>query len=570
MSKQDIKAGKAVIEVSILDKVRSGLLGIQKRLNTWAQGLAIAGSAATGAGGGILGSLLGAVTSFVNTGSELADMSARTGVAAESLQELGFAAKQSGAEMSDLESGLRNMAKFEHKLAGGSKQASQTLDDLGISAAQFRDASTTQQMAMLAEGLNKIQDPSERAALAMQVLGKSGTKLLPMLSGGAAGVQQMVDRARELNIVMSEEQVAKADLLGDKWGELEQQLWAIANNVGAALADTLIQIIDLLIEGAKGVIAFVQHNEWLVVMIAAAGAGILAFGGFLLGLSATAWLTSAAIGGISTAITIFNALVALGSGLLAMLLTPLGSIAAALLVGGVAWLVFSDAGQRSMGYLTEGLWSMLGTARQTFQGVFDALASGNWSLAGQIAMAGLYAVWVEGVNRLKMVWGEFKTWIITTILSALSGVVAKLNEYIGSEFLGQLVKDIDHVKLGVEISKDASLDKAKAEIAKAKSDLEKLTSQASSERAKQEADRIAAFKKKHETALPNIHSAQSDLAGDTGKTLGTFSSFVTGLLGRSAPGENHAAKTATNTGKMVDHLESIDEKLEEMEGLEFQ
>ena len=41
------------------------------------------------------------------------------------------------------------------------------------------------QFELIADRISKIPNPTARAAIAMQIFGKTGTSLLPMLAGGA-------------------------------------------------------------------------------------------------------------------------------------------------------------------------------------------------------------------------------------------------------------------------------------------------------------------------------------------------------------------------------------------------
>ena len=66
-------------------------------------------------------------------GSDLLDMSQRTGVSVEALSELGFAAEQSGADMETLEAGLRKMQKFDRGSGRPARrQAQEALARLGL------------------------------------------------------------------------------------------------------------------------------------------------------------------------------------------------------------------------------------------------------------------------------------------------------------------------------------------------------------------------------------------------------------------------------------------------------
>jgi hypothetical protein len=73
--------------------------------------LAAVGGSLVAAGSAITGPLMAAASVFNTMGSEMADMSARTGASVETLSKLKYAAEQSGAGVGDLEKALRTMSK---------------------------------------------------------------------------------------------------------------------------------------------------------------------------------------------------------------------------------------------------------------------------------------------------------------------------------------------------------------------------------------------------------------------------------------------------------------------------
>ncbi|MEN6385517.1 MAG: hypothetical protein ABFD79_10000, partial [Phycisphaerales bacterium] len=86
---------------------------------------------------------------------------------------------------------------------------------LGLSANSFKGLKPEEQFRLLADRLSQIQDPSQRAAIAMKVFGKSGTSLLPMLEKGAAGLDELMEEAKQLGLVLSSEDAASAEELND-------------------------------------------------------------------------------------------------------------------------------------------------------------------------------------------------------------------------------------------------------------------------------------------------------------------------------------------------------------------
>ena len=91
---QGIRAGEAFVELFADDsRLVKGLKKASARLKGWGESVTAAGKSMLAGGGAILGALAGSAKVFADMGSELSDMSTRTGVSVEALSELGYAAK---------------------------------------------------------------------------------------------------------------------------------------------------------------------------------------------------------------------------------------------------------------------------------------------------------------------------------------------------------------------------------------------------------------------------------------------------------------------------------------------
>jgi len=235
---RDIKAGKAAVEiVAETDPLKRSLAKGAAMLRSWGSGLASIGSILSGLGAAAaVGSV---VKAFADVGSELNDMSMRTGLAGSKLQELGFAAKQSGASIGDIEKALKMMAKN------------------GFSVSQFEQ---------IGQQIAAIQDPSKRAAKALEVFGKSGTALIPMFSE----LNQLKAASQALGPLLTDEEIRRADELGDAFGSLKESISRAMQQVGASfgpqlkgLLDTAIGMVVSFANAFKDMNASGRGGDWL-------------------------------------------------------------------------------------------------------------------------------------------------------------------------------------------------------------------------------------------------------------------------------------------------------------------
>lgn len=221
MSAAAIKAGEAFVKISAnMDSLRAGLNQAKGHLKSFGSSLSGIGSAISGmwaavAGSAAVGALAATVKTLMDVGGQFADMSARTGLAASSLIDLAFAAGQTGATVQDLEAALRAMAKN------------------GLNVNDFEK---------VGQGIASIQDPTERAARAMEVFGKSGTRLLPMF----AELNTLKQQSKLLGPALTNEDVKAADSLGDSFGSLTEAVSRLGQQTATVLAPGLERLLHLM------------------------------------------------------------------------------------------------------------------------------------------------------------------------------------------------------------------------------------------------------------------------------------------------------------------------------------
>ena len=184
MSSGGIEAAKAFVRVYWEDSaIRRGIENTKAMLESTAANIGKIGAGMAGAGATILAPLTAAVFQFAGAGAAIDDMSQRTGASAEALSQLAYAAGQSGTDIETVEKSMRKLGKTVTEAKDGSKGASDALKAVGLSAADLSTMTPDEQLRAVADALAGISDPGEKAARAMDLLGKSGADMLPLMNG---------------------------------------------------------------------------------------------------------------------------------------------------------------------------------------------------------------------------------------------------------------------------------------------------------------------------------------------------------------------------------------------------
>jgi hypothetical protein len=428
-SAQGIRAGAAYVELYTKDnRLVKGLAAAAQKLKAFGASLMGIGTQMAGLGVALLTPFLGAAKVFADMGSDLVDMSQRTGVTVEALSELGFAAGQSGADMETLEGGLRRMQKLIVEAAGGSAEARQALQRLGLTVADLKALSLDEQFKLIADKLSAIENPTLRAALAMDIFGKSGTRLLPLLSGGAKGIEELQEQARELGLTISTEDAQAAEAFGDAIDTLWKVLKKAVFTIGSALAPSLKDLAEWITRTVKNISDWIGQNKDLVVTIFQIAAAVLAGGLALIALGAAFSAIGAAIGAVVTIISGIGTAIGVIGSVIGALLSPIGLVIAGLTALAAFFLLATDTGSQALEWLGEQFNALKDTALAAWQGIADALAAGDIALAAKIVWLTLKMEWQKGVLWLEEKWLEFKNFFVDTFFRAVFAISRFMND----------------------------------------------------------------------------------------------------------------------------------------------
>ena len=404
MGATDIRAGRAYVELNVQDKLSRGLARAAAKLKAFGASINTMGIRMMAAGAAVMTPLLGAAKLFADTGHDLVEMSARTGISVEALSELGYAAEQSGVSMEALGIAVKMMQKSITAAAGGTKSTIKTLAQLGLTAKDLVGLAPEKQFELLANQLSLIEDPTVKAATALKLFGRSGTAMLPLLKDGAAGIEALRQRARDLGFVISTEDAEAGaefhDVLLDMWRGIKMAAFVIGGALAPALKDAAVWIMVHV----KRVADWIKKNQGLVVSLLKASAYTMAAGAALIVLGKAIQGVGVALKLLSIGTSVVGAVLSTLVSTIAWMLTPLGAVVGAVAALGAAFLYFSGYGGKLLGWLGDRFGDLKSDALKSFQGISDALAAGDIGLAAQILWLTLKMWWYQGVSWLLAIW----------------------------------------------------------------------------------------------------------------------------------------------------------------------
>ena len=221
---------------------------------------------------GLLGGALsiGAFVSMAKQAIDTADainkLTQRTGLAAETLSQLQYAAKLADVSSDSLTTGIK---KLNQSIAGGlagDKEKLAVFKALGITLADTAGRTKTADQVLLemADTFAKSRDGAGKTAAAIALLGKAGDEMIPLLNGGSQAILDLMKEADRLGLTISGDFAARAEEFNDNLTRIQTQSEKLAISLGGDLVDGLGKAMkamaDAVAEGNKleGVVNFIQ------------------------------------------------------------------------------------------------------------------------------------------------------------------------------------------------------------------------------------------------------------------------------------------------------------------------
>ena len=221
------------------DKLKSGI-------STAAKWGTVVAAGATAAAAGVLKVAMNSAAAA----DEVDKMSQKIGISKEGYQEWSYVLGQNGMDISSLQMGMKTLVTQMDGVVNGTASSVAMFDALGLSVydstGALKDQETMMNEVMVA--LADMPNGTEKARLATELFGRSGSELMPMLNQGSAAMLDLTQRAHDLGLIMSDETVSAGVVLGDTMDDVKQSFGMIATELGAQLMPHIQTALEWVIK----------------------------------------------------------------------------------------------------------------------------------------------------------------------------------------------------------------------------------------------------------------------------------------------------------------------------------
>ena len=186
----------------------------------------------------------GGLTALAKKTADYADIidktSQRMGMSAQATQEWKFVGEQLGVELTSLERGLSRFQKRVGEADDGLASAKRAFETLNIeiqdSAGNLRNMDDL--FPATIKKLAEMEDVTKRNQLAMELFGRGGKELIPILNQSSGNIEDLTEKAHELGIVMDDDAIGA----GVEWTDTLHEITEAGKGLFRQLGNELIPI----------------------------------------------------------------------------------------------------------------------------------------------------------------------------------------------------------------------------------------------------------------------------------------------------------------------------------------
>lgn len=178
-------------------------------------------------------------------GDKVDKMSQKIGISAQKYQQWDYVMQRAGTSIESMKMGMKTLSKQ-------AESNSDAFQKLGISQEEVKNMSQEELFERTVKGLADMEQGTERAALASQLLGRSGADMGALLNGGSKAIDEQLKMAQDYGMVMSDEAVKASAAFEDSVTTMQMTATGLKNRLMGELLPAATKVTDGLALIFKG------------------------------------------------------------------------------------------------------------------------------------------------------------------------------------------------------------------------------------------------------------------------------------------------------------------------------
>ena len=184
---------------------------------------------------------------------EILTLSSTTSLATDTLQELSYMSGLVDVDVSTVAGSLKKLTKNMDSARGGTGAAADAFATLGVSVTDINGSLRDNEDVFYdtIDALGKMENETERDALAMTVFGKSATDLNPMIEAGSDKLRDFAKEAHDMGYVLDKDALDALGRVQDEFDRFGKQMESVKNQIASGVAPAIERGMKKLSDAVK-------------------------------------------------------------------------------------------------------------------------------------------------------------------------------------------------------------------------------------------------------------------------------------------------------------------------------
>lgn len=205
-----------------------------------------------------VGALVSLARAAADGADALQEAAESVGATSEELAGLSGLARLNGVDFNSFTQTLGIFSRKLTDLRSGVPAAVSDFKKLNLTAKAFDGKGVAESITLVAERIAALPDGTNKAGLAIDLLGRKGRALVPFLNAlGNVGLEGTIENARKLGLVLDDEVIAAAGRVSDELSIMQTQAMNLATAFIAGLSPAIHQSFLAINDDVEG-----GADEW--------------------------------------------------------------------------------------------------------------------------------------------------------------------------------------------------------------------------------------------------------------------------------------------------------------------
>ena len=188
----------------------------------------------------------------VKYGDEIAKESQKLNMSTAGYQKWSTMLEMAGTSIDVMSMGMKTFTGILDEASKGNATALLTLQRLGLGYEDFAGLSVEDSLKKVVEQFQRMEQGAEKTQLAVDLFGRSGQELLPLLNQEVGSIDELFKSYEELGLIISDDVLRASEDLDDQLSLLKKSFKVAAVNIGTVFMPAISKVVAGLLDLARG------------------------------------------------------------------------------------------------------------------------------------------------------------------------------------------------------------------------------------------------------------------------------------------------------------------------------